>query len=58
MNGEEIKQPLKAKMAHPEDEISLDHRERYVGFVTYCLQLAKAATDEYAPFSERWPQNG
>jgi hypothetical protein len=35
-------------MAHPEDEISLDRRERYVGFATHCLQLAKVATDEYS----------
>jgi hypothetical protein len=26
-------------------ERSIDDRERYVGFTTHCLQLAKAATD-------------
>jgi hypothetical protein len=24
-----------------------DRRERYVGFATYCLQLAKVATEDY-----------
>jgi hypothetical protein len=35
-------------MAHPEDELSIGRRERYVGFATSCLQLAKVATDEYS----------
>ncbi len=34
-------------MSDPEDE-RFDQRARYVGFATYCLQLAKAATNEYA----------
>jgi hypothetical protein len=35
-------------MKHPEDPRSIDERERYVGFATYCLQLAKVATDRDA----------
>jgi hypothetical protein len=27
-------------------ERSIDDRERYVGFATHCLQLAKVATDQ------------
>jgi hypothetical protein len=30
-------------MTRPE---SFEHRERYVGFATHCLQLAKVATDQ------------
>lgn len=26
-------------------ELSIDDRERYVGYATHCLQLAKAAAD-------------
>jgi hypothetical protein len=36
-----------AKMTHPEGQLSIDRTERYVGFATYCLQMAKEATDEY-----------
>ena len=30
----------------PEDQQTFEQRERYVGFATYCLQLAKVATDQ------------
>jgi hypothetical protein len=32
-------------MTHREDNGSIDDRERYVGYATHCLQLAKATTD-------------
>ena len=32
-------------MTHREDNRSIDDRERYVGYATHCLQLAKVATD-------------
>jgi hypothetical protein len=35
-------------MTHPKDQQSFEHRERYVGFATYCLQLAKMATDQHS----------
>jgi hypothetical protein len=30
-------------------ERSIDDRERYVGYATHCLQLAKMATDQESP---------
>jgi hypothetical protein len=33
-------------MSDPKND-RFDQRERYVGFATYCLQLAKVTTDEY-----------
>jgi hypothetical protein len=33
-------------MTHREDNRSIDDRERYVGYATHCLQLAKVATDQ------------
>jgi hypothetical protein len=30
----------------PGDQRSIERRERYVGFATQCLELAKAATDQ------------
>jgi hypothetical protein len=38
----------RGEMTDQEDERSIERRERYVGFATYCLQLEKAATDEYS----------
>jgi hypothetical protein len=34
-------------MTDPQDA-RFDQRARYVGFATYCLQLAKVAADEYS----------
>jgi hypothetical protein len=33
-------------MTHREDNRSIDDRERYVGYATHCLQLAKVTTDQ------------
>jgi hypothetical protein len=33
-------------MTRQEDQRSIDLRERYVGYATHCLQLAKLATDQ------------
>jgi hypothetical protein len=34
-------------MSDPEDE-RFDQSARYVGFATYCLQLAKVASDDHS----------
>jgi hypothetical protein len=36
---------LKAKEPHRMTEQSIDDRERYVGYATHCLLLAKATAD-------------
>jgi hypothetical protein len=36
---------LKASMTH-EDQRPIERRERYVGYATHCLELAKAAADQ------------
>jgi hypothetical protein len=46
-------------------ERSIDDRERYVGYATHCLQLAKVATDresravlkEMAAVGRSWPKH-
>jgi hypothetical protein len=40
------------------DQHSIDLRERYVGYATHCLELAKVAIKNLARSSRRWLRSG